>query len=442
MRPSRVLMVSPHFPPDSSAAAHRVRLLAPHLAEFGWEPTIVAVDPRDCEGRLDPGLERLVPPDLRIIRCRAWPVRWTRRIGVGDLGLRAWHGLRRTCTRLLRQERFDALFITVYPVYPARLGRILKRRFGVPFVLDYQDPWVGAWGLSVGGGPGGAPDLKSRISRQLGRMLEPGAVRAADAITAVSAGICEEIARRIPDASTRPQAVIPLGWEPCDFAGLDSTGRNRWFDPADGQVHLCYVGTLLPTGFETLRLLLTAVARLRDREPDLYARLQLWFLGTSNQSSGTAPDRVRPLAEALGVAARVHEVPARVPYLEALAVLTQADGILLLGNTEPHYTASKLCPALLARRPLLALFHDASSVVEILRRAGREPTVRVVTYDAGHPPMTRLDAATDALAALIRRPAYGSSDVDLGAIEDVSARGGARALAGLLDRVTGRGPAA
>ena len=40
----RVLMVSPHFPPDSSAATHRVRLLAPHLAGYGWEPTVVTVD--------------------------------------------------------------------------------------------------------------------------------------------------------------------------------------------------------------------------------------------------------------------------------------------------------------------------------------------------------------------------------------------------------------
>ena len=40
----RVLMVSPHFPPDTSAASHRVRLLAPHLPEFGWEPTVVTVE--------------------------------------------------------------------------------------------------------------------------------------------------------------------------------------------------------------------------------------------------------------------------------------------------------------------------------------------------------------------------------------------------------------
>ena len=147
----RVLMVSPHFPPDSSAATHRVRLLAPHLAGYGWESTVVTVDPRDYESRLDPDLAALVPGSLRVVRCRAWPARWTRLVGFGDLGLRACTGLLRTCSNLLRRETFDALFVTIYPAYPALLGPLLKRRFGVPFVLDYQDPWVGSWGKTVGG---------------------------------------------------------------------------------------------------------------------------------------------------------------------------------------------------------------------------------------------------------------------------------------------------
>ena len=142
----RVLMVTPHFPPDSSAASHRVRLLAPHLEDAGWSPTVVTVERSAYEGRLDPDLEALVPASLKVERARAWPADVTRLAGLGDLGLRAFVGLRRACRTLLLRERYDALFITVYPVYPALLGATLKREFGVPFVLDYQDPWVGAWG--------------------------------------------------------------------------------------------------------------------------------------------------------------------------------------------------------------------------------------------------------------------------------------------------------
>src|SRR5438445_10315449 len=100
----RVLMVSPHFPPDTSAGTHRVRLLAPHLSRYGWKPTVVSIDPRDYEGRLDPDLANLVPASLRVVRSRAWPARWTRCVGLGDLGLRSLHGLHRTCSRLLESE--------------------------------------------------------------------------------------------------------------------------------------------------------------------------------------------------------------------------------------------------------------------------------------------------------------------------------------------------
>src|SRR6266498_987560 len=116
----RVLMVSPHFPPDSSAASHRVRLLAPHLAAAGWAPTVVTLEASAYEGR--------------VVRATAWPARATRLVGLGDLGLRAFTGLGRACRALLSRERFDALFITVYPVYPALLGAGLKAAYHVPFV--------------------------------------------------------------------------------------------------------------------------------------------------------------------------------------------------------------------------------------------------------------------------------------------------------------------
>src|SRR3954469_2379911 len=431
----RVLMVSPHFPPDSSAASHRVRLLAPHLPAAGWRPTVLTVQPSAYEGRLDADLAALVAPSVRVERADAWPGGVTGRAGLGDLGLRAFTGLHRAARSLLARERFDALFITIYPTYPALLGPLLKRQFAIPFVLDYQDPWVGAWGRSVGGGADGGPDWKSRASRQIGAWLEPRVLAAADAVVAVSQGTIDGIVERIPSAASVPHDVIPLGFEAADFAHLDGRAAGATaFDPRDGLVHLCYVGTLLPTGVETLRLLLRGLDRARREDPNA-SRLRLHFVGTSNQSASTS-HRVRPIAQECGVADVVSETPGRVDYLDALALLTQASGILLLGSSEPHYTASKLYPALLAKRPLLALFHAASSVVSILRTIGGEPTVRIVTY--GDTPAAD-DVVAD-VACHLRRvaadPTYRASDVSLHTVDEFSAAALARRLGALLDRVT------
>jgi hypothetical protein len=427
-------MVSPHFPPDSSAAAHRLRLLAPHLEQAGWSPTVVTLDPSAYEGRLDADLAALVPRSLRVIRSPAWRAATTRRFGLGDLGLRGFTGLRRSCRTLLRREPFDALLISVYPVYPALFGPGLKAEFRIPFVLDYQDPWVGAWGLSVGGGPGGTPDWKSRASRWLGTRLEPRAVNAADAIVAVSQGTIDGIVDRIPAAARVPHSVIPLGFDPGDFAALrDRTKGRAYFDPADGNVHLCYVGTLLPTGIETLRLLLRGLERAR-RDDAAAGRLRLHFFGTSNQSQSNAY-RVLPLTRDCGVADAVTEEPSRLDYLDALSVLTHASAIVLLGSSERHYTASKLYPALLAERPILALFHEQSSVVSILRAAASEPTVRVLTYADGPHDDTHVGEAASHLRALAASCIYRPADVALDCVDGVSAPQLARQLAMLFDRV-------
>jgi hypothetical protein len=429
----RVLMVTPHFPPDSSAASHRVRLLAPHLPAAGWQPTIVTLEPSAYEGRLDRDLEALVPPGLDIVRAPAWSPASTRWLGLGDLGLRAFTGLRRASRACLSRQRFDALFITIYPTYPALLGPALKAEFGVPFVLDYQDPWVGAWGQSVGGGRNGSPDLKSRASRALSTLLEPRAVAGADALVAVSQGTLDGISARVPRAARLPQDVVPLGFEAADIAAVGQRPAVAHFDVSDGLVHLCYVGTLLPTGAGTLRLLLRALDRAR-REDQAARRLRLHFVGTSNQSSSSAY-RVLPIARDCGVADVVTEAPGRLDYLDALAVLTQASAILLLGSSEPHYTASKLYPALLARRPILALFHDASSVVSILRSIGAEPTVRVVTYGDEGTLESRVGDVTCHLRALAARPVYDPADVSLERADQFSARSLAGRLAAIFDRV-------
>ena len=432
----RVLMVSPHFPPDTSAGAHRVRLLAPHLRRHGWDPTVVTVDPRDYEGRLDPELGELVPVDLRVVRVRALPVGLLRTLGVGDLGLRGLPGLRRTCRCLLGAERYHALFITVYPTYPALLGPALKRCYGVPFVLDYQDPWVGAWGREVGGGRDGRPDFKSRLTRARALRLEPRVLRAADAVTAVSEETYAGLRRRYGTLVPKVCAAIPLGGEPADFDRIRQEPKdNPYFDPKDGQVHVCYVGTLLPLGFETLRAVLRAAALLRERRPELYSRLRLHFFGTSNRTAPDAPARVLPVAGELGVADRVTEIAPRIGYLDALRVQTQAGAILMMGSSERHYTASKLYPGLLAERPILAVYHEASSVVEILGRAARPPVVHLVTYGDATRAESRVTAICRALVSLVERPVYEPGLVDMDVVAEYSAETQSRALARILDRL-------
>ncbi len=425
----RVLFVSPHFPPDSSAGTHRVRLLAPHMAGHGWAPTVLTVDSRDYEGRLDDALAASVPDEVRVVRVRAWPAALTRRAGIGDLGLRAYRGLKRGAEALLTAERFDAVFITIYPTYPALLGPGLKQAFGVRFVLDYQDPWVGEWGRSVGPDAEGRPDLKSRASRWLALRLEPRALSAADAVTAVSRATYEQALARTPSAAPRVTAELPIGWDRRDRAFIPAA-PSRFAD--DGLLHVSYVGTLLPTGFETLRALFAALADQRRRNRDV-ARIRLHFVGTSNLRSSDAPFRVLPIAAEYGLDGVVTEHPPRLDYFDALGVLRDSKVVLLLGSHERHYTPSKVFPALVVERPVLAVMHEASTATDLLRRIGRAPSVRLVTYgDDGA--AAQVGAIASALAALAAEPRYAPEAIDTRVLEPTSACALAGTLADVLDR--------
>jgi len=428
----RALIVSPHFPPDRTAGTHRARLLAPRLREHGWEPTVLAVDPADGDGPIDAALAESMPEGLRVLRSRAWPLRLTRPIGIGDLGLRAFDHLWRDAAALLSRERFDVVFITIYPTYPALLGPYLKRRFGVPFVLDYQDPWVGEWGRTVGAGTNGTADAKSRASRWLATRLEPIALRAADGVTAVSAATYEQaLARyRLPQPSA--VAELPIGWDKRDAEYLDRAPRSSPIIPrGDGLVHAAYVGTLLPTGLDTLHAICAAWADWRARDSRAAERLRLHFVGTSNQRSGGAP-RARPIARAHGVEDLVSEHPDRVDYFDALAALRDAHAVLLMGSRERHYTPSKLYPAMLCGRPLFAVSHTASTATDLLRQFGGPPAVRLVTYDDEHAVESRVPAIATELCELARCPRpVANGDVDRRVLDQVSAP----ALAGRLARV-------
>jgi glycosyltransferase involved in cell wall biosynthesis len=427
----RVLMVSPHFPPDSTGGTHRVRLLAPRLREHGWEPTVLTVDPRDYEGVLDPALAESLPADLRVVRARAWPAWLTRAVGVGDLGLRAFEGLWREASQLLSRDHFDVLFITIYPAYTALLGPLLKRRFGVPFVLDYQDPWVGEWGRSVGPGDGGRPDLRSRVSRFVASRLEPIALRAADAVTAVSRATYQPALARTPRASPRATEPLPIGWDARDFERL----RPRADRQADGALRLSCIGTLPPTMNETLAAFFEALKAVRAAERTIARRIGVDFIGTSNQRSSAAAPRTLALARAHGVADAISEVPERLDYFDTLQAFRDADALLLLGTSEAHYTPSRVYAALHSERPVLAIYHADSPVTDLLRRFGRPPSVRLITYSGVRPVRECVDELAASLADLAACRLYDARAVDRRVLAEASAAVLAGRLADVFRRV-------
>lgn len=421
-----VLFVAPQFPPCNLTAGHRTRLVVRYLPEFGYRPIVLTMRREDYEERIDPELEQMVPLELEVIRTRALPIRPVRL--VGDYGLRTLPFHLAAIRRLVRQRQVDLLYITMAPFYSSLLGPLSRRLFGLPYALDYQDPWVYPITTEE------RRSWKARVSHFLARVLEPLAVSTASGITGVAESYYAGVLSRNPHLRQCPSSGIPIGGERLDHEHVArARSRPRLLDHTrlTDKVVLVYAGALLPRAHGTLRTLLHACKRWRESGDPLAQRLMLFFVGTGARPTDPTSGLVMPIAQECGAQDFVLEIAARQPYLDVLSLLHHADGVLILGSSESAYTASKTFQALHSCRPILALLHAASSASTILRQM---PAVTLINFTDNWPVescLAEIEAGVRAIAMV--EPKTVPRDLTL--LEPFSAREMSRQLAYFFDAV-------
>ena len=356
----KILIIYPHFPPSNLAGVHRPRLFAQHLPSFGWEPIILTVEEPYYEEPLDYNLVKLLPPGLRIDKVKAFPV--TRPRMIGDIGLRAFYQLYKRAKEIIQSEKVDFLYIPIPSFYCALLGRWLNHSTGIQYGIDYIDPWVHQFP--------GTDRLFSRhwFSTKIAQLLEPIAVKKASLITGVAAGYYEPVLDRNPHLKLQAQyGAMPYGGEQADHDLLSQLNIQPYlFSKNPNNIQLVYAGAMLPKAFGPLEAIFKSI-RLN---PEIFNKVEFHFIGTGKSTQDPNAFNIKPLAEKYGLwQSVVFEYPQRIPYLDVLIHLQQADGVFILGSTEPHYTPSKIYQAVLSKKPLLTVLHSHCTAVNIIRNS-------------------------------------------------------------------------
>ena len=384
----RLLIVSPHFPPVNAPDMQRVRMSLPHWLAAGWEVTVLTADDPTPTAPHEPALLGTIPPAVRVLRCRTFSRRWTGPLGVNNLGWRVLPFLALAGSRLLRRERFDAVYFSTTQFIVCPLGRLWRAWFGVPFVLDLQDPWLNDYYARTGTRPPGG--WKYRFARLWARLLEGWTLRRCDHVISVSPPYLDALARRYPWFDRSRATVLPFGTPDDDLALVrqEATPVRRIL-PDSPHLRIAYAGRLGPDMQPALEVLIAALALLR-REAG--PRCELYFFGTSYAASGTGRSSTDELATRHNLKDSIHEHPARVGYLESLRLLLDTDLALILGSDDPAYSPSKIYPTLLAGRPTLAVAPAGSVAATLLQRLGGS---HVVEFGAD-----RAEAAVRLAAAL------------------------------------------
>jgi hypothetical protein len=372
----KILIISPNFPPVNAADMHRVRQSLAYFPAMGWEATVVGVEPEFVEMSLDPLLQETIPADATIIRIKAFNSKYTRKIGLGNLGYRSLLFYFKACNKLIRKNRYDLIYFstTAFPVMI--LGRYWKKRFGIPYIIDMQDPWRNDFYLDK---PRSERPPKFLMAYTMDKIMESITMKKVDGIVSVSPGYPKTLMERYPNIKPDMCTVIPFGGAAIDFTVLENAGIVNPLFVKDGDtINFAYIGR----GGHDMNLavsgIFAALGAGISENSALFSRIRMYFVGTSYAADGLGQKTIEPVAAKYGVDSQVTEITDRLPYFTALKVLKDADILIIPGSTDTQYTASKLYPYILANKPLIAVFNENSSVVGILdkTKAGTCATFR------------------------------------------------------------------
>jgi hypothetical protein len=369
----RVLIVAGSYAPTMIADMHRARQLAWELPKLGWDVEILCPDasyqPPSC---VDENSSAFFSPSTIVHYIPLFHPAVFSALGLGNIGWRAFVPMLQAGRQLLRERRFDIVYIstTQFPLF--LLGPAWRRRFGVPYVLDFHDP---CFNESASHPVWARPSLKHTIANWLSKYVESRSVIAAAGIISVSPAYVEILHRRYEEKKPAwldgdRVAVIPFAALPHD---LEEASEGMAYHGADSAwpVRIVYVGAGGPIMLRSLSVLCKALSHLRIQNPELVKRIRIELFGTMLGWPEGAPRHLSDLACELGLADVILEYPSRVSYRRSLELLLGSDGALILGVDEAGYMPSKLFSYALSGKPLLAsLRRDGPAFSQFRDRPG------------------------------------------------------------------------
>ncbi len=237
--------------------------------------------------------------------------------------------------KLCRQKKFDAVMCSVPPFSSAIAGLFVSKRMGIPFAVDFRDPWI---------------DEKlfpsaTKFHRKVNLALEKMIVNNSSVVIVINEKIKKNISERYPGKNI---VVVSQGFDPEDFP-KNITKKRKGFT-------LCHMGSLWRG--RKPDPLIKAMVRLKDTE------IRAVFIGKGSQSAVQA-------AKDAGLSNRVSAL-GYLSHKAALEKACQADALwLYISPSEGDaITTGKLFDYLGTGLPIIASIPKDTDAADVLRKTG------------------------------------------------------------------------
>lgn len=375
-----IIMIAYYFPPEGNAAVYRPLRFLKALVSKGWRATVISCEPYKYE-RHDPKLLAQVPSTASIVRVRErdpwqafqsrrevrlgkklacssadearqviaghyspWRTRLRELVRVAEACVyrpdRAMSWIRPTTRETIavcQRNRPDVLWATIGPLSAGVIAYRVFLATGIPYVLDFRDPWGLGYYYEERRRPAWAKKIDDQNLTQM--------FAQAQAVVFLFKSVAEFYLQAFPGALDVTKIhIIPNGFE----------GEVESFSQVSGErCIVLYTGTLNSYRYDTL---LEGLVELKRKNKNSADQLQLRFVGEGLRELS---DRVAEL----GLQNMVEVLPP-VPSAEVRRIQKEAHALLILGRN-PHrighelVAGAKLFGYLQAGRPIIGVVpHD------------------------------------------------------------------------------------
>ena len=381
-----VLLVNYFFPPMTGGGMPRPAKMAKYLRRLGWKVTVLTVE---AEGSIDELLS--VDGAANVLRVREWRLGWVlraadrtvhfMRLCAERLTTRGQarqtvldHGFAyeeheiasskvgwvlpavRAALRVHRISPIDVAIVSLPPASSGTVGWLLRRLRGVPYVVEYRDPWTVSafWTADADGMP--RTDVVTRARLWMTRCLEAALLRGCVGSVIVNG---EEHVERLAATFARQTADKPTV-HIRNGVDLEDVGMLSRDPVVPGTLRLLHTGFFYH--FYTPHHLITALRLVQRAHPEALNSVEMEFMG------GGFPPQLALQLERWGLSGLVRLTEAG-PYSQALATMHRADGLIIVLpplDSDRERLPTKLYEYLSTNRPILAVVHPAGATAKLL----------------------------------------------------------------------------
>ena len=210
----KVLIVAYYYPPAAGVGTFRVTKFVKYLLKFGWSPYVVTV-----EDSYHKSSDNSILADAN----KAKKIYKTKisSIPINDVGIK-WMGiLYKKAKKIIKEDDIDIVYYTGGPFFQWIVAPRLKKTTGVPYVIDYRDPW--GFNPYEKNGRG----IKKKIGDVVTKYFEPKVIADSSLAFFANQFMQTEYKKYFPEHSKKFK-VIENGFDPEDYKKIKPAKFSKY----------------------------------------------------------------------------------------------------------------------------------------------------------------------------------------------------------------------